>query len=131
MSKDIHPIEEGINKLKNILRWVVIIWLFCWMWDTIKQIGKKPIEVGTHWTNIDPSRPVTDISSLDYTNRTVTYREYGASSSTSKVINPLEYKTIINTPSKKVEIDLTPEEVLEQLNLEYEDVRDYYGDELR
>lgn len=131
MNEPVHPIEEGISKVKKVLRALLILWLFCWVWDTILQKSKEPIKTGNHWSNIDPNKHVTDILYLDYNTRTVTYREYGSGSSNYKDQPPVKYNTVINTPSKVVEIDLTPEEVLEQLNIEYEDVRDYYGDELR
>lgn len=82
------------------------------------------------WKGYDPSRPASDISHLDYESMTVTYRTYP---------NPEQLRqsyprkrqngvTITTRDGQQVDTHLTYEELFEQLELEYEDLYEYYMD---
>lgn len=127
---DQHPVDWAFDKLKLITRVVLLVIASFWLFDGLSELNRPPKPIKYHWKNEDPGKKVTDIQYLNYDTGEVIYREYGPPTSNSKYIGDKVTSTKITTSSRIYEIDLTPEEILEQLNLEYEDVRDYYGSEL-
>lgn len=126
---DEHPINWAFRKLTQIATAIVGIILIFWIWDKLTPIETKTIK--SHWVNEDPSKSVTDIQYLNYETGEVTYREYRTASREPKVSNSKLSTTNIVTSSGDIDIKLTPEEIIQQLNIDYEDIRDYYGDELK
>ena len=89
------------------------------------------------WKGYDPTRPVTDISSVDFVKKQITYRVYRqpGEPSSPQESNAMEKKNprgngvVITTRNgKKINTGLTYEELFEQLHLEYEDLYEYYMD---
>ena len=114
---------------------LILIWFLsfgisrCW---NGKPTGDFIISSGSHWKNIDPNRPVTDIVSLDYDTRMVTYRSEGKYQGKYKTQrNSQSNGEALKTGNATINTGLSNEEILEQLDLDYHDVRDYLGDELR
>ena len=82
------------------------------------------------WKGYDPSRPVSDISHLDYENMTVTYRTYPDPGQPPQSYPRKRHKgvTITTGEGKRINTHLSYEELFEQLELEYEDLYEYYMD---
>lgn len=122
-------IEWIFEKLFEILLWMAFIWLICWASSKF-LINHEPKDIKPFFKT-DPNKPVTEIKSLNYNTGEVTYRTYGSPSreyNTNKGINSY---TILSTPSGEIKLNLTPAEIIQQLDIDYHDIRDYYGDELR
>lgn len=112
-----------------------LLWLICY---TLTEITKKPISQVVPpeeaWVGYDPSRPVTDIKEFDYVNRRVTYRTYrepGAQAPRSKNNAKRDTSsgvTITTSDGRIIRTGLSYEELFEQLELEYEDLYEYYVD---
>ena len=126
---DEHPIIWAFRKLTQITITITVIILIFWIWEKLTPIETKTIK--SHWVNEDPSKSVTDIQYLNYETGEVTYRKYRTASREPKVSNSKLSTTNIVTSSGDITIELTPEEIIQQLNIDYEDIRDYYGDELK
>lgn len=81
------------------------------------------------WNGYDPSRPVTDVKALDYENKRITYRTYP---NTDNILSDQEvcHQGVRFSTEDGVTIHtkLTSEELFEQLDLEYEDLYEYYMD---
>ena len=88
------------------------------------------------FTNVNPDIPASEIKSRDYTNRTVTYREYGTPPP-SKLYDNSDYsnKGFVIKANNGVEINtgLTKDDIIQQVmdDADIYDLIDYYGDELR
>lgn len=82
------------------------------------------------WKGWDPSRPACDISHLDYENMTVTYRTYPDPGQLPQSYPGKRHKgvTITTGEGKRINTQLSYEELFEQLELEYEDLYEYYMD---
>ncbi|WP_370757742.1 hypothetical protein [Coprobacter secundus] len=120
------------NLMYKVLFGIIMFWFLslgvskC----TRKEVVENPNKC--HWKNIDPNRSPGDVISYDYKNRTVTYREPGE----YKPKNNKKYKSnnsgvTLKSGNVSINTGLSDEEILEQLDLDYHDVRDYLGDELR
>lgn len=136
--------DEEIKKIKTFIwrfiGWMagtmVFFWLLCYIvtYEPPKEPWKArpPEEV---WKGYDPSRPVTDISELDYKNMRVTYRTYpkpGEKAPPMKIYGkyrqPSKGIKITDGNGRIIDTGLTYEELFEQLNLEYEDLYEHYMD---
>lgn len=96
----------------------------------IKQKTKE--EVNTEcWNNYEPSKK-SYISGYDYINGII---EYSPMAYPGQFDKPKTNKKIsgvtINTRDTKIETGLSNEEILEQLEIDYNDIYDYFGIELR
>ena len=128
--------EEGLDYLFEILYKVLfgiaIFWFSCFIISkcTKKEVVENPNKC--HWKNIDPNRSPGDVISYDYENMTVTYREPGKyKPENNKYKAPISTGVTIKSGNVSINTGLSNEEILEQLDLDYHDVRDYLGDELR
>ena len=75
---------------------------------------------------------IKSVISYDYENMTVTYREPGKyKPENNKYKAPISTGVTIKSGNVSINTGLSNEEILEQLDLDYHDVRDYLGDELR
>lgn len=109
LTLEVDGVKYFLNLISTVVYSLVIFWLVCFIWDylTTKLILESEKE---------PYPKLEYKEALPHGNRIPN--------------NPVKRGHSIKTKEKEVIIDLTSEEILEQLNLEYEDVRDYYGDEL-
>lgn len=101
--------------------------------DSQNSEGYTPIT----FTNVNPNIPASEIKSRDYTNRTVTYREYGTPPP-SKLYDKSDYNSnggFVIKANNGVEINtgLTRDDIIQQVMLDADihDLVEYYGDELR
>lgn len=127
------PISKQLfGKLRKGLYTFLIIWLCCFFLDKcinpdIESSGKP------YWTNLEPGRSVQEIASYDYENMTVEYRDnrpYQGKLKSRSYSYPSNGITI-KSGNTVIKTDVTPEELLEQLDLDFHDIGDYYGIELR
>ena len=57
--------------------WAIMVYaLIAVIYDTYLK-PKNEVTYGSHWINYDPTRPASDIKSLDYENRLIIYRPEG------------------------------------------------------
>ena len=126
---DDNYIEVAFEKLFKVVFWIVLIIGGCCLWDKALY-DRKPVDT-TPFFKTDPNKPVTEIKSLNYTTGEVTYRTYGPPSRENNTTRGIKSSTTIYTSSGKVELDLSPAEIIQQLDIDYHDIRDYYGDELQ
>lgn len=136
MDEDIKKIRAYIWRFfSRMIGIFVLLWLICyWFSESTKtpitQV-RPPEEV---WKGYDPSRPVTDIAEIDYENMRLTYRTYlkpGEQPPPLKIYDNQRHSqgvTITTGGGKTINTELTYEELFEQLNLEYEDLYEYYMD---
>ncbi len=120
MLKD-HEVSPFFILWLKIVAWILVLWLVAYVCDKPVEVDSKPKCV---WKNIDPSRRMSEISSYDYNTFTVTYAD-PAPPYRGRPSHSVTYSRGVT-----LQTGLSSEEILEQLNLDYEDVRDYFGDEL-
>lgn len=129
--------EPGISKqifdwLKKILYGVLGFWLLCFMVDKCTSEKRIP-HTKPYWSNLDPNRSVQDIARYNINEGTVTYRsnEPYREPIKSRMYYPKNDGITIKSGNTIIHTDVSPEELLEQLDLDYNDISDYYGIELR
>lgn len=97
----------------------------------IKQKTKEEVNTECFWNNYEPSKK-SYISGYDYINGIM---EYSPMAYPGQFDKPKTDKKIsgvtINTRDTKIETGLSNEEILEQLEIDYNDIYDYFGIELR
>lgn len=121
MLKD-HEVSPFFILWLKIVAWILVLWLVAYMFDKpakVEQPSNKCI-----WKNIDPSRRMSEISSYDYNTLTVTYAD------PAPPYRGRPKQTVTYSRGVTLQTGLSNEEILEQLNLDYDDVRDYLGEEL-
>lgn len=93
----------------------------------------EPDEPPIGWKRLDLSRDVHEVKNWDMITHEVEYYEYNPSSSFKTIKSePPRVEIRINNSQKVILEGVTQEEVLESFDIDYEDIRDYYGgDELR
>ena len=106
---------------------ITTLWLICFLSTPQKHKSKDRTII---WKGYDPSRPASDISHLDYENMTITYRTYPDSGQRTQFYPRKLHNgvTITTGDGKRIDTHLTNEELFEQLDLEYEDLYEYYMD---
>ena len=117
---------------KGIISFIALVSLMAATCSISEQSRKKsrPFYQPPTWKGYDPTRPATDVKSLDYENNTITYRTYSDSASSPSDLPGKSHKgvTITTEEGQRVNTGLTNEELFEQLDLEYEDLFEYYMD---
>ncbi len=105
---------------------IAVLWLICFL-STFHELETE--NRANIWEGYDPSRPVTDISHFDYENMRVTYHNYPNQKQTTISYQDEKQGVMITTKDgKQINTQLTTEELFEQLDLEYEDLYEYYMD---
>lgn len=108
------------------------LWLICFFISKSQETHyEKPN--GSYWKNIDPNRPVTDVESYDYVNRTVTYYDYTKKPEQKGLFSGKSSSDgiVFKSGNVTIQTDLSAEDILEQMDIDYNDIADYLGDELR
>lgn len=126
---DDNYIEVAFEKLFKVIRYICLIWIACWIVSKLIP-PDAPVDT-TPFFKTDPNKPVTEIKYLNYNTGEVIYRTYGPPSREYNTKSGVNSYTTIHTSSGEVKINLTPTEIIQQLDIDYHDIRDYYGDELR
>lgn len=126
-------IKEVFKIATKILYAIVGTWLFFFILTQISDCtNQKEKPVGSYWTNIDEDRPLTDIKHFNIQEKTVEYREPNLHRNIpSYTGSNNEGGVIITSGNVTIKTDLSAEEIIEQLDIEYEDIMDYMGSELR
>ena len=126
-------VKEVFRVATKILYAIVGTWLFFFILTQISDCtNQKEKPVGSYWTNIDENRPLTDIKHFNIQEKTVEYREPNLHRNIpSYTGNNNEGRVIITSGNVTIKTDLSAEEIIEQLDIEYEDIMDYMGSELR
>lgn len=125
---------EDIDIRKYIFRFIrrfLTVFAILWLIGSLSSPQKHKNEDRTIiWKGYDPSRPASDICHLDYENMTITYRTYPDSGQRTQFYPRKRHNgvTITTGDGKRIETYLTNEELFEQLDLEYEDLYEYYMD---
>ena len=129
MIDDDNYIEVFFQKIFNVFFWIFIIWVGCWLYT---KLTEDPVKVDTTpFFKVDPNKSVTDIKSLDYNTGEVTYRSYGPPSRDYSNTYTTTTYTTISTPSAEIKVALSPAEIIQQLDIDYHDLYDYYGEEIK
>lgn len=126
-------IKEVFRIATKILYAIVGTWLFFFILTQISDCtNQKEKPVGSYWTNIDENRPLTDIKHFNIQEKTVEYREPNLHRNIPSYMGSNnEGGVIITSGNVTIKTDLSAEEIIEQLDIEYEDIMDYMGSELR
>lgn len=139
------PIAWFINLCGGAFTVILSIGLLFTLGDLITNPPKKKGPSYPVWKNWDESRPVTDIKSYDYQNKTVTYREYREPeeefnwSYTYPVIQRKSHSILIDKGNITVTMDIDDildnmttsekEDMIQEMigDMDYNDLLDYYG----
>ena len=113
---------------------ISLIWIVTY---TPKESAPTPKKKGIEsFIGYDPSRDISEISHIDYTNGAIEYRlpdkprtsegerQRGTEAATFKAIGTKLY----DNNGKPIHIDASPEDILEQLrnDIDFDDLADYY-----
>lgn len=113
---------------------ISLIWIVTY---TPKESAPTPKKKGIDsFIGYDPSRDISEISHIDYTNGAIEYRlpdkprtsegerQRGTEAATFKAIGTKLY----DNNGKPIHIDASPEDILEQLrnDIDFDDLADYY-----
>lgn len=98
-----------------------------------------PVERKSPWINNDPTRPARETATYDYNTRMVTYHEPNPPEVIEKAHQRIKSQQSIRVASGDGitinigdrTIHLSTEEILSQMSFDYDDVKDYLGDELQ
>lgn len=129
-------VDITFKVVKFIFKTIAILGVFI-VFGRISQSSQNNEEyTPITFTNVDPNIPASEIKSRDYTNRTVTYREYGTPPP-SVLYDKSDYnnKGFVIKANNEVEINtgLTKDDIIQQVmdDADIHDLIEYYGDELR
>lgn len=133
--EDYDPFMEGFEAM---FKWVfkvliimAIIMASAFIREGQRNRQKEPSKSYTWNTPSYPKPKDADIK-LDYETRTITYVPPAYPGQFSKPKSSKPYKGVeIRTGNTTISTGLSSEEILQQLELDYNDVYDYYGIELR
>lgn len=113
---------------------ISLIWIVTY---TPKESAPTPKKKGIEsFIGYDPSRDISEISHIDYTNGAIEYRlpdkprtsegerQRGTEAATFKATGT----TLYDNNGKPIHIDASPEDILEQLrnDIDFDDLADYY-----
>ena len=107
--------ETLVKVVSRIVIGITLLILLCHLFDEEPEKTK----VGNYWVNADYSIPVTQVKSLNHETREITYRPDG------NYDKPIKIRDV-----EKIN-GLTHEELIEKMDLDYNDLSDYYGIEHR
>ena len=137
------PDDGFVRTVKIILVAICVLFIWCQI-DYRIDHPKKPTIYSheSHFKNYDPEKKY-NIGHLDYVNRTITYttpakpgqfetpRTYHSGRGQINLGRHGIGDVTLNIDGVEVNTGLTSEEILEQLDIDYNDVYDYYGIEMR
>lgn len=120
---------------------LIVFFIWAVTYEEPETVWEEPRCPYENYKGYDPTREVTEIASVDYENRTVTYRpkrneSYGAAPYQSVFSSEANSggTVIYDNNGKAHSIDATPEEIVEQLRHEIDfddlaDQADYWPDD--
>lgn len=111
--------KEAMDYVVNRVTKVMIILTIIIGGILILDEDEPKTKVGSHWKNMDYSRPASEVKSLNYETGTVTYRPTG------------KWNGKLKTPDVQKINGMSYEELIEKMDLDYSDLIDYYGAEGR
>lgn len=126
--------DEAFTIVKKIMLIIFSIWLGCIVIAKISDPKPDDNKSSCYWTNIDPNRSVQYITDYDVENRKVIYEDGGYyDKPIMQKVTPYSNPSgiTIRSGNTVIQTDVSPEELLESMDLDYNDILDYYGVELR
>lgn len=124
--------RKSTRYILKLLIMVFIVMAVCIIRYKITESTKEPIKTGCYWKNIDPSLPYNRISDLDYVNGTVTYTPHAYPGQFESTHSTNNYNGVtLKAGDVTINTGLSSEEIIQQLDVDYNDIYDYYGIELR
>lgn len=116
--------------MKDLFDWLwgitlkVLLWLavFILIGKVLTRCEKQDIDREPYWKNIDPDKSTQLITDYDIDKRLIIYAD----------TTPYQGEVNITKSSGIViQTNITPEELLEQMDIDYHDVADYLGMEFK
>lgn len=134
MLRHIKEYEFNWLQIPFAIFFISLIWIVTY---TPKESAPTPKKKGIEsFVGYDPSRDISEISHIDYTNGAIEYRlpdkprtsegerQRGTEAATFKATGT----TLYDNNGKPIHIDASPEDILEQLrnDIDFDDLADYY-----
>ena len=132
--RSIKEYESNWLQIPFAIFFISLIWIVTY---TPKESAPTPKKKGIEsFIGYDPSRDISEISHIDYTNGAIEYRlpdkprtsagerQRGTEAATFKATGT----TLYDNNGKPIHIDASPEDILEQLrnDIDFDDLADYY-----
>lgn len=135
--EDYDPFKDGFEAMFKWVVKVLIIITILLAYSFIREgqyrkHRKESLETPPVWNTPGYPKPDNADIKLNYESRTITYVPHASPGQFSKPKSNKPYRGVeIRTGNTVINTGLTSEEILEQLDIDYNDVYDYYGIELR